>query len=97
MDKLEVVKCANGYIVKPSNSDAQYQAELSKDDKAKIAAFAMKDNRVVSLGINGYPSGYDDSDPTHKYDTIKYCHVFNSWEECSVFMLNTLEGNNARR
>lgn len=50
-------------------------AELSKDDKAKIAAFAMKDNRVVSLGINGYPAGYDDSDPTHKHDKVVHAEL----------------------
>lgn len=50
-------------------------AALSKDDKAKIAAFAIKDNRVVSLGINGYPAGYNDSDTSHKHDKIVHAEL----------------------
>lgn len=50
-------------------------AKLSKDYKAKIAAFALKDNRVVSLGVNGYPAGYDDSDTSHKHDKIVHAEL----------------------
>ena len=37
-------------------------AGWSKDPSAKVGCvLATKDNRVVSLGYNGFPAGYDDS------------------------------------
>ncbi len=54
---------------------AKAAAQLSKDDKAKIAAVALSKNRVVSIGVNGYPAGYDDSDKDHKHDKMVHAEL----------------------
>ena len=54
---------------------AKAAAQLSKDDKAKIAAVAIANNRIISIGVNGYPAGYDDSDLEHKHDKVIHAEV----------------------
>lgn len=39
---------------------AKHVAEWSKDPSTKVGACITKDNRVLSLGFNGIPSGLDD-------------------------------------
>lgn len=40
---------------------AREASRLSKDPKAKIGAVALSKGRIVSVGVNGYPAGYDDT------------------------------------
>jgi dCMP deaminase len=41
-------------------------ASKSKDPKTKIGAVIVKDNRIISTGYNGIPSGVDDNEqPRH--------------------------------
>lgn len=54
---------------------AREAAQLSKDPKAKIAALAIRDNRIVSIGVNGYPSGYDDTDFSNKHDKVIHAEI----------------------
>lgn len=48
---------------------------LSKDPKAKIGAVALSKGRVVSIGVNGFPSGYDDADQEHKHDKVIHAEI----------------------
>ncbi len=54
---------------------AMEASRLSKDPKAKIGAVALSKGRIVSVGVNGYPSGYDDSDTSHKHDKVIHAEV----------------------
>jgi dCMP deaminase len=48
---------------------------LSKDPKAKIGAVALSKGRIVSVGVNGYPSGYNDADVTNKHDKVIHAEM----------------------
>lgn len=39
---------------------AKTASNLSKDN-TKIGALVLRNNRIISVGVNGYPSGHDDS------------------------------------
>lgn len=53
-------------------------AELSSARKLKVGAIIVKDNRIISIGYNGTPSGWsndceewiDDTNPFSDYDRI---------------------------
>ena len=38
---------------------AQRFAELSTAKRAQVGAIIVKDNRIISIGYNGMPSGWD--------------------------------------
>lgn len=40
---------------------AEVYASLSKANRLKVGAIVVKDNRVISIGYNGTPSGWDNS------------------------------------
>jgi len=40
---------------------AERFAELSSAKRLKVGAIAVKDNRIISIGYNGMPSGWDNS------------------------------------
>lgn len=40
---------------------AQRVAELSSARRLKVGAIAVKDNRIISLGYNGMPAGWDNN------------------------------------
>lgn len=54
---------------------AREASRLSKDPKAKIGAVALSKGRIVSVGVNGYPSGYDDTDIKHKHDKVIHAEI----------------------
>lgn len=60
---------------------AKAVSELSKDT-TKIGAVAVdSDNRILGVGFNGYPPGYDDADISDKYDKVIHAEmnaIFNS-------------------
>lgn len=48
---------------------------LSKDS-TKIGALALDyRDRIISVGVNGYPPGYDDEDLSDKYDKVIHAEV----------------------
>ena len=56
-------------------SMAESVSKMSKDS-SKIGAVALsKDNRVLGVGFNGYPSGYDDTDLNDKYDKVIHAEM----------------------
>lgn len=40
---------------------AELTANLSKANRLKVGSIIVKDNRIISCGYNGLPSGFDDS------------------------------------
>lgn len=54
---------------------AKAASELSKDS-TKIGAIALdSDSRIVGVGVNGYPPGYDDLDLNHKYAKVVHAEM----------------------
>lgn len=53
---------------------AEVYARLSKAKKLKVGAIVVKDNRVVSIGYNGTPVGWDNTceDEIH---TVEECYI----------------------
>ena len=48
---------------------------LSKDT-TKVAAIALDDrNRLVGVGVNGYPPQYDDENMSDKYDKVIHAEI----------------------
>jgi dCMP deaminase len=49
---------------------AERFAQLSKARKLKVGAVVVKDNRIISIGYNGTPSGWDNNceDELYTYD-----------------------------
>lgn len=54
---------------------AREASKLSKDNKAKIGAVLISNNRIVGVGVNGYPSGYDDNNLEHKHDKVIHAEI----------------------
>jgi dCMP deaminase len=56
--------------------DVAKAASMLSKDSTKIGALVLSpDNRVIGVGCNGYPSGYDDTDLTNKYDKVIHAEV----------------------
>ena len=54
-------------------------ASWSKDPSSKFGSVIVDDsNRVVSLGFNGFPSGFKDSQERWNDREFKYAHVIHS-------------------
>lgn len=59
---------------------AKVICDWSKDPVYKHSCIAVKDNRIISTGYNGYPAGADDSD---MYDReIKRAKVIHAEKNC---------------
>lgn len=52
-------------------SVAEQFAELSSATRAKVGAIIVKDNRVISIGYNGMPSGWDNECEYYDPNTIE--------------------------
>lgn len=48
---------------------AETYAELSYAKRLKVGAIVVKDNRVISIGYNGTPSGWDNSCEDDSFNT----------------------------
>jgi dCMP deaminase len=56
--------------------DVAKAASMLSKDSTKVGALVLSaDNRVIGVGCNGYPSGYDDTDLTNKYDKVIHAEV----------------------
>lgn len=53
---------------------AKAASALSKDS-SKIGAIALAGDRIVSVGINGYPAGYDDNDHEGRYEKVIHAEI----------------------
>lgn len=48
-------------MIKAHLKVAEVYASLSKANRLKVGAIVVKDNRVISIGYNGTPSGWDNN------------------------------------
>lgn len=51
---------------------AYYVSNWSKDPSTKVGAVITRDNRVVSLGFNGFPEGVNDGIDRYENRDLKY-------------------------
>ena len=51
-------------------------ADLSTARRLKVGAIVVKDNRIISIGYNGMPAGWDNTCEDH---ITEYCDVTKSW------------------
>ena len=49
---------------------AERFAQLSTATRAKVGAIIVKDNRIISIGYNGMPSGWDNECEVHAFDNV---------------------------
>ncbi len=63
-------------------STAKHYSTFSCDPSTKVGAVAVRDNRVVSAGWNGYPRGFDDSPQRYADRTLKYQFVVHAEKNC---------------
>lgn len=63
-------------------STAQHFARFSKDPAVKVGSVAVKDNRVVSTGWNGFPRGYPDRTEDYEDRAFKDAHVVHAEKNC---------------
>ena len=49
---------------------AERFAQLSHATRAKVGAIIVKDNRIISIGYNGMPSGWDNVCEDHVVDDV---------------------------
>jgi dCMP deaminase len=64
---------SNTSVIKTHLRVAQEYAKLSKARRLKVACLIVKDNRILSIGINGTPSGYDNECEDCIYNCIGVC------------------------
>ena len=51
---------------------AKSVSQWSKDPSTKVGAVLVRDNRIVSVGYNGFPEGVDDSEERYNNRELKY-------------------------
>lgn len=54
---------------------ARYVAEWSKDPSTKVGACITKNNRIISIGFNGIPTGLEDEKYLHPRETKISCII----------------------
>ena len=63
--QLTLVKCGEGEMkpkfIKLYNDIAHLVANMSHARRLKVGAIVVKDDRVISMGYNGMPSGWDNN------------------------------------
>jgi dCMP deaminase len=72
---------------------AETYAELSSAKRLKVGAVIVKDNRIISIGYNGMPSGWDNDceDLIISADgTIPYDHTERTWTVTPKVGLTTM-------
>ena len=55
---------------------ARRTAELSHAKRLHVGAIVVKDDRIISIGYNGMPAGWDNN---CEYLVTEYCEVTKSW------------------
>ena len=92
------------YNLKDHVSDNQYKWDMrflnlakhislwSKDPSTKCGAVIVdNDNRVISTGYNGFPTGIDDTDERYNNREIKYGYVVHADMNSILFSHTSLE------
>lgn len=70
---------------------AQHVSDWSKDPSTKVGAVVVdKDNRIVSIGYNGFPKGVQDDERLEDRD-IKYSLILHAEENALLFSKQNLK------
>lgn len=64
---------------------AHFVKMWSKDPSTKVGAVIAKDNRIVSLGFNGFPHGTDDNEAIYADRERKYKRVLHAERNAMIF------------
>ncbi len=70
---------------------AELVASWSKDPSTRVGAVITADNRIVSVGFNGYPHGVSDSADTDDRE-LKYLKTLHAEENAILFAKRDLVG-----
>lgn len=70
---------------------AELVGSWSKDPSTQVGAVITKNNRIVSVGFNGYPHGISDSAQTDERE-LKYLKTLHAEENAILFAKRDLEG-----
>jgi len=71
---------------------AQQFAELSSAKRAQVGAIIVKDNRIISIGYNGMPSGWtNDCETTETWNDVP--HMREKYLEQGAVMHSSPHGN----
>lgn len=73
------------------NQMAELVGSWSKDPSTQVGAVITKQNRIVSVGFNGYPHGISDSANTDDRD-MKYLKTLHAEENAILFAKRDLDG-----
>lgn len=72
---------------------AKTVSNWSKDPSSKVGAvITNQDNRIISLGFNGLPSGMEDKDEILENRELKYRTILHAEENAILFARQSLEG-----
>lgn len=69
---------SDSYIINREKWDRRYLdlaytiSDWSKDPSTKVGAVITRDNRIISLGFNGFPAGVNDDDARYADRDLKY-------------------------
>lgn len=70
---------------------AQLVSSWSKDPSTQVGAVIAEQNRIVSVGFNGYPHGISDSAETDDRE-MKYLKTLHAEENAILFAKRNLDG-----
>ncbi|GAL25589.1 dCMP deaminase [Vibrio variabilis] len=70
---------------------AELVGSWSKDPSTQVGAVITKQNRIVSVGFNGYPHGISDSAEVDERET-KYLKTLHAEENAILFAKRDLDG-----
>ncbi|CAH0526415.1 dCMP deaminase family protein [Vibrio hippocampi] len=70
---------------------AELVGSWSKDPSTQVGAVITKNNRIVSVGFNGYPHGISDSAEIDERET-KYLKTLHAEENAILFAKRDLDG-----
>ncbi|AYV20354.1 MULTISPECIES: dCMP deaminase family protein [Vibrio] len=70
---------------------AELVGSWSKDPSTQVGAVITKNNRIVSVGFNGYPHGISDSAEVDERET-KYLKTLHAEENAILFAKRDLDG-----
>jgi dCMP deaminase len=73
------------------NQMAELVASWSKDPSTQVGAVIARQNKIISVGFNGYPHGISDSAETDERE-MKYLKTLHAEENAILFAKRDLDG-----
>lgn len=71
---------------------AKFVSNWSKDPSTKVGAVITRDNRIVSLGFNGFPQGVNDTIDRYENRELKYKMVVHAEPNAIISAKQDLKG-----